>query len=202
MRYLNLDLDYFNHPKTIQLTTELGGHRAEVLPLRLWAHVGKYHCDNGIMKGYTPASLAKILNWKEDPDKLIKALIKTGFIERTRSGLKVHDWTEHSGHLAAFRERARHAAKIRWSPKNQDDSSSQPEQKPKKNGKKTALRLTEDQIREVRITLAKNQGHALMSQANEQSWQELEKKIEQAQKKKPIRNLYAYAISAARNGCH
>lgn len=59
MASLNLDMDYFGHPKTKRLVGLLG-RGAEVLPLRLWCHVGKYHAQDGRLAGYSPQEIEAI----------------------------------------------------------------------------------------------------------------------------------------------
>ncbi len=119
MPYLNLDLDFFQHPKTKRLIGILGPG-AELIPIKLWAYCGKYHAQDGMLSGYSYREVASLCEWVGDATILIQALIKVGFLDATSNAnsnakeLKVHDWEEHEGHIIAFRERAKQAALKRW----------------------------------------------------------------------------------------
>ncbi len=121
MPYLNLDPNYFEHPKTRRLVGLLGP-MSDVLPLRLWAYCAKIHPRDGAMKGYSESELSAVL--KVDFKKLstseshlspIKALIKVGFLKKISTGFSCVDWRQHEGHLEAFSRRGKTAAKARWS---------------------------------------------------------------------------------------
>lgn len=199
MPYLNIDLDYFQHPKTLLLESELGGHRTTLIPIRLWAHVGKYHSDDGFLKGYTPETIAKAVQYDHrEAEKLVDALIRCGLLDKKKDGYQVHDWNEHNGHLALFRERGRIAAEARWNKSKNTDKPAQDNAK-SGNSPKKQLPFTEDQIGEIRTALAKSCKHRLISEANETAWNELKGKLEKAYRSKKIENMFAYAIKAAMN---
>lgn len=115
MPYLNVDLDYFNHRKTVRLVAMLGPGAAEI-PIRLWAYCGKYHAETGQLCGYTDSEIEAVGNWRGEPGLLIKTLIlpEILLLEKIDSGYQIHDWIEHAGHLWAFKKRAITAAKKRW----------------------------------------------------------------------------------------
>lgn len=199
MPYLNIDLDYFHHPKTLILESELGGHRATLIPIKLWAHTGKYHSEDGFLRGYSPASLAKAVDFDHrDAEKIITALIKAGFIEKKKDGYLVHDWNEHNGHLALFRERAKNAANARWNKSKPAENTVENSKKPAPPSKNSRL-FTEDQEHELRIAIAKSAKHMLISDANEVAWQDLKGKLEKAVKSRKIENLFNYAMKSAMN---
>lgn len=201
MPYLNIDLDYFNHPKTLLLESHLGGHRGALIPIRLWAHVGKYHSEDGFLKGYSAETIAKAVEFDaRHSEKLLEALIKCGFIAPKKDGFLVHDWSEHNGHLAAFRERGRIAAEARWKKRrNTDKPASEPKKPSSSPASKKETLFTDEQIHEIRVVLAKTCKHGLLSQANENAWQDLLGKVTKAHKSKKIQNIYAYAITSATN---
>lgn len=87
-----IDVDFPNHPKSIQLIGILGD-RADVYPLRLWMWCAKF-AKNGIIKGGAD-QVEMACAWKGKPGKLHAALIESGFIEH--DGFTVHDWQEHAG---------------------------------------------------------------------------------------------------------
>jgi hypothetical protein len=113
MPSINLDLDYFNHPKTQRLVGLLG-RGAEVLPIRLWTYCGKYHSEDGSLTGYTDQEIEAICGWWGPYGKMIAAMLecgnhlksKRGFIYRADEGLFVHDWKIHAGHIEAYKRKA------------------------------------------------------------------------------------------------
>jgi len=114
MPYLNLDLDYFEHPKTRRLVGLLGNGSAEI-PIRLWCYVGKYHPESGHLTGYSLEEIEGVIGWWGDSGKAIEALLRVGFIsKRGRGFYTVHDWLDHSGHLGVFKKRGMDGAKARW----------------------------------------------------------------------------------------
>ena len=113
MPYLNLDLDYFSHPKIIRLIGLLGP-QAEILPIKLWAYCAKYHAGRGELPGYSAQEVEAAVGWAGESAKMVEAMLKINLLEKITDGYKVHDWLEHAGHLAAFKKRAKSAAKSRW----------------------------------------------------------------------------------------
>lgn len=200
MQYLNIDVDFFNHPKTVRFCCELGGHRAEVLPVRLWAHVAKYHSEDAFLKDYSPAALAKILGWKEDAEKLVQALLNCGFIEQKKGGFIVHDFNEHNGHLALYKERGRIAAEARWNklrPSQEKKDTPQRGKKEKPIAKQEGF--TDLQMNDIRLTLSKRLKSSLISENTQAAFDDLLKKLQNSFKRKKPENPFAYAMAAARN---
>src|SRR5689334_3246140 len=113
--YLNLDLNYYDHRKTIRLETLLG-HGAAEYPIRLWVYCGKYHPDSGRFVGYSDAEIETIAKWPGERGVLINTLLRPEILllEKIENGYQIHDWLEHAGHLWAFKTRAKTAAKKRW----------------------------------------------------------------------------------------
>lgn len=113
MPSLNLDLDYFDHVKTKRLVALLG-RGAEVLPIKLWSYCGKFHAESGRLAGYAAEEIETIAGWWGKPGRCIEALLKVGFLERDGDDLAIHEWTEHEGHIGAFKVRAKKGAAARW----------------------------------------------------------------------------------------
>ena len=113
MPYLNIDLDYFTHPKTMRLTAILGQGAAE-FPIRLWAYCAKHHTEAGKLIDYTETEVESAAGWMGETGKLVAAMLKLNFLEKIDNGYRIHDWLDHAGHLAAFKKRAKSAAKGRW----------------------------------------------------------------------------------------
>lgn len=87
-----IDVDYFDHPKTMMLIG-LIGPLADVFPLRLWRWCARYAKD-GVVKGGR-AQIESAVKWEGEVGVLHKALIKCGFLEK--DGKTVHDYMEHIG---------------------------------------------------------------------------------------------------------
>jgi hypothetical protein len=113
MPALNLDLNYFEHPKTKRLIGLLGPG-AETYPIRLWVYCGKYHHKDGDLSNYTDGEIEAVSGWTGHPGRMLQAFLTVGFLEQTPDGFVVHDWQDHAGHFAAYHERAKMAAKQRW----------------------------------------------------------------------------------------
>lgn len=113
MPSLNLDLNYFDHLKTLRLMARLG-ESADVLPLRLWAYVGQHYAESGCLP-MLEAELEQVCRWRGEKGAMVAAMIEVGFIERKNENLfLIHDWFDHSGHLGAYKKRAKKAAQKRW----------------------------------------------------------------------------------------
>lgn len=123
MPYLNLDTNYFDHPKTKRLVGLLGP-MADVLPIRLWAYCGRIHAKDGVLRGYSPAEISGVMGWNGDPIKAVRAMTEVGFLTRTKRGYACKDWHQHEGHLEAFSRRAKSAAEARWSRRSKHDAPS------------------------------------------------------------------------------
>lgn len=88
------------HPKTSRLADELGLTSAVLNPnvlavgllvsLWTWAIQNAY---NGDLSGCSARSIAEACLWKKKPETLVKALIKTGFLDEN---MKLHDWDEYA----------------------------------------------------------------------------------------------------------
>lgn len=122
MPSLNLDLNYFDHVKTIRLVARLGPG-SDVLPIRLWAWVGSHQPETGRL-ALLEAELELICRWWGEKGVMVSAMIEIGFIKKYGDICEVNDWLEHSGHLAAFKKRAQKAARIRWGIKRKSSNAS------------------------------------------------------------------------------
>lgn len=118
MPYLNLDLDFLEHPKIIRLKARLGSHGIVAL-IRLWLFAGKYHPKDGDISQYTKEEIDGFAGWYGN-DECYKqcftdACVELGVIDKKSNGkIMLHDWKKHQGHLQTFKERGERAARIRW----------------------------------------------------------------------------------------
>jgi hypothetical protein len=110
---LNVDIDYFDHPKTKRLIGMLG-RNSEVLPLRLWSYCGKFHAKDGRLTGYSTQEIESIVGWWGKPGHFVEAMITVRFLHAGKNTYQIHEWKEHQGHLHSFSIRGKTAAKARW----------------------------------------------------------------------------------------
>jgi hypothetical protein len=120
MPYLNLDLNYFDHPKTRRLIGILGP-LSDILPLRLWAYCAKIHPSDGVLKGYSDQEIHGVIGADNDAHTspmgsftVTDALVRVGFLKRIKNGAACVDWLQHQGHLEAFSRRGKENARKRW----------------------------------------------------------------------------------------
>ncbi len=113
MPYLNLDFDYFDHPKTVKLVGLLG-RGSEILPIRLWIYAGKFYSKDGRLSGHSAKEIELLVGWKGNPGKALEALACVGFISKDMDGYIIHDWSSHQGHIWAIRTRNKKVARNRW----------------------------------------------------------------------------------------
>ncbi len=122
MPELNIDFDFFEHPKTMMLCARLG-EWAEILPIRLWRFAGRFHAETGILSTKSLDVLELHLKWRGEKGEAIESLIEAGFLEPTESGYAVHDFLKRNGHIAALSKRGKSAAKSRWDRVNKPPES-------------------------------------------------------------------------------
>lgn len=120
MPSLNLDLNFFDHPKVKRLRASIGPE-AEIYLIRIWAYAGRYHPDDGILRDFTALEIERLAEWRGEKRAMLQAMLKVGFIEKAGKWHKIHDWQEHEGHLIIFKERAKLAAASRWGNRNNKD---------------------------------------------------------------------------------
>lgn len=113
MAYLNLDVDFFTHPKTLRLVAILGDGAIACL-LRLWSYTAKHYTESGILSGMTACELESIIGWRGESGVLMLTLTNLGFIDVVSNNCRIHGWKEHAGHLVSFKKRAKSAAYTRW----------------------------------------------------------------------------------------
>lgn len=113
MSYLNLDLDYFSHPKVVRLVGLLGRGASE-LPIKLWCYCGKYHAESGNLESYSAQEIESAVGWWGKTGEMVEAMVKVGLLIASGDGYTVKDWLDHQGHLVAFKIRAQAGAKARW----------------------------------------------------------------------------------------
>ncbi len=122
MACLNLDPGYPTHIKTLRLIGLLG-HDADALPMRLWLHCGMHHPETGELEGYTVREIESIIRWRGKRGAAVRALLRTGFLDKSPKGYRVHNWLRHQGHLAVLKRRSLKANEVRWRKIDSGDSA-------------------------------------------------------------------------------
>ena len=131
MPSINVDLDFFDHPKVKRLRAMVGPE-AEVFIMRLWAYAGKYHAEDGTLKDHGADEIEGLMGWLGAKGVLLQALLKVGFVlHDAKVGYFIKDWIEHEGHLLVYRERAKVANKAKWDKFRLDSASSNASRTPK-----------------------------------------------------------------------
>lgn len=123
MAWIESHQELARHPKTKKL--------ARLLGVSLPAAVGHLHflwwwamdyAQDGDLSRYDAYDIADACGWEGDPEKILSALIESGFIDQTEEGLFIHDWDDYAGRLIEKRKanterkrksRERHAAVTR-----------------------------------------------------------------------------------------
>lgn len=124
MAYLNVHLNFREHPKVVRFGVKLGNtEAAEAYVLRLWLYTGKFHCKDGLLRGYTELEVLSAINCTIPG--VVKMLCEPGIelLKKCTRGYIVVDFLQHNGHIKAFKKRASEAAKKRWSNEKADANS-------------------------------------------------------------------------------
>lgn len=103
MAWIESHQELARHPKTRKLSRKLGitipaaiGH----LHMLWWWAID--YAQDGDLSNFEPDDIADALDWPNDADQLINALIDSGFIDRIgdeKGALVVHDWFDYAGRL-------------------------------------------------------------------------------------------------------
>lgn len=121
MPTLNIDLNWPDHPKT-KLLIRAAGVDAPFRLITLWCYAAKYHPDDGDLSSYTADEIEGLVGWAGESGVFFTAMISSRYLD---SDLKLHDWPEHEGHLAIYREKARlmnDAKRRKQQPRHPDDT--------------------------------------------------------------------------------
>lgn len=86
------------HPKTYELASILGVRHVTVLGhLELLFHFTSQYAPEGNIGRYSDKRIAAALEWPGKPEKLIEALVATGWLDTCADArIVVHDWSDHA----------------------------------------------------------------------------------------------------------
>lgn len=105
--YVQLDADYWDHPKTLKLI-ELLGPRGESIPLKMWSWAARFKVS-GVFDSV--AQLAIACRFRGQAETVQTALKSAGFIDP--DGLTIHDWTSRTGHGIAMYEKEKERQRLK-----------------------------------------------------------------------------------------
>lgn len=99
MPRINVETDYFDHPKTHRLKVYCG-EEADIFPIRLWSFCAKYFAKDGLLAGYSETEIERICGWKGVSGNLIRALEQVGFLVKHDVNMyAINDWQDHAGFI-------------------------------------------------------------------------------------------------------
>lgn len=106
MPSLNVELNYFGHPKTKALRRLLG-KCAEILPLKVWVYTALYFPKDGRLTGISPAELEAECQWWGKTGAMVRAMVEVNFLEMDGKTMVIHDWLVHESHILNYQIRGR-----------------------------------------------------------------------------------------------
>lgn len=113
---INLDIDYFDHPKVRRLIGILGPG-SEVHHIRLMTYTAKHRPGSGGFDDWSAEEIESAADWRGEKSKMVEAMIRCGLLHEKNGGYYLHDWKERQPHLVKYektkRERKK-AADKRW----------------------------------------------------------------------------------------
>lgn len=90
-----------------------------------------HHAEDGKLTSYGSEEIETVVGWWGEKGRAVEALLTVQFLEKdAEENFQVHDWLDHAGHLAAFRKRAKTAAKKRWAKYASSTARSKAKQSP------------------------------------------------------------------------
>ncbi len=99
-----VSVDFFSHHKAIKLEKRLGPGALLAL-LRLWAYAARLRPGGGFA-GMSNEDIELAAGWSGQDDAFIAALLETGFVDKSDTGLYLHDWAENNPWVAEMEERS------------------------------------------------------------------------------------------------
>ncbi len=105
MAWIESNQEIARHPKTRKLSRLLDQSVVSVIGHlhMLWWWALDYAQDGNIGK-YDGFDIAEACMWRGDHQSFVDALIQAGFVDKTESGLYIHDWLDYAGRLMAQKE--------------------------------------------------------------------------------------------------
>lgn len=111
-KWMRVETDFVDHPKTFRLAALLQEPLAEAYVLRAWTFLSRF-CPTGHVRDIDGTALEAACRWRGQPGALLEALVKCEWLEASKDGgWEAHDWSDHQGKVAqrAAKERERKRA--------------------------------------------------------------------------------------------
>jgi len=108
---IRIDVDFFDHPKTIKLQRRYGPEGIISIQ-RLWVFAAK-HKPSGILTGMDAEELCIAMRWSGDSEMFVKALVELRFLDVTDNIYSLHDWTQHNPWVSSTLDRSDKARFVR-----------------------------------------------------------------------------------------
>lgn len=104
--WIKVDVGMPDHPKVRALAIELGLDRATACGhlIVLWTSCGRLAPSGGLPAPHADLVLEQMAGWSGEQGRFAAACVACRLVDRTETGLEVHDWEDHAG---AFVERYR-----------------------------------------------------------------------------------------------
>lgn len=129
-RYIQLDVGYFTHRKTMRLRAAIGTDALWVMPA-LWCYALQNQPD-GDFSDWTDEELGIAIGFAGDPSTLVSALFKSGYLEENRS---LHNWEGRQSYARMASARARKAALVRHGQESEPPAPPERKKERKKESK-------------------------------------------------------------------
>lgn len=124
-RYIQLDVGFYTHRKTLRLQARLGNDALWTVP-RLWCYALENQTDGDFGK-WKDDEITLAIRYAGDPAKFIKALIETEYMTPDK---KLVNWEERQSYARMAKSRAEKAAAARWSLEEEKERKKESEQTP------------------------------------------------------------------------
>lgn len=106
-KWIRVETDFVDHPKTFRLAAALNEPLAEAYVLRAWTFLSRF-CPTGHVRDIDGTALESACRWRGEPGALLAALVQTEWLEASsKGGWEAHDWSDHQGKVAQRAEKER-----------------------------------------------------------------------------------------------
>jgi DnaD/phage-associated family protein len=97
-----------SHRKTYALMGELKVKKQAAIGIlvMLWTWTLNA-AEDGDLSAFPPRAIADAVEWQKSPEKLIEALVSSGWLDRDEEGVRIHDWYDYAGRLIERRAEKR-----------------------------------------------------------------------------------------------
>ena len=101
---IRIDVDFYDHPKTIKLQRRFGSDGLIALQ-RLWVFAAK-HKSSGELTSMDAEEISIAMRWQGDCEAFVAALVDLRWLDIMSGQYVIHDWSEHNPWAAASADRS------------------------------------------------------------------------------------------------